>query len=127
MKSKLIAVGVGAIASLFMAGSAMAQDPDEIQITGSRAIAVTPERSTNGDPVHWKTLSLGYHVSAVGLDLNSVDGMKKLEMRVNAAALVSCREIGEQYPFASPSDAECADAAVTMTMAKVRNSVKVAQ
>ena len=43
-----------------------------------------------------------------------------MQRRVNDAAKAACKEIGHQYPDATPSDAECAKVAADKAMVRVR-------
>ena len=51
----------------------------------------------------------------------------ELEKRVNDAAQTACKELGRQYPIATPSDAECAKTAAEKAMVKVHELVAAAK
>jgi len=52
------------------------------------------------------------------LDLASHVGALELEKRVHDAAMAACKEIGKQYPNATPSEDACAKAAADKAMVR---------
>ena len=82
-------------------------------------------KTPSGIPI--QDVSLSYGVSAADLDLAPAAGAEELEKRVNDAALAACKEVGRQYPLATPSDAECAKAAAKEAMVKARELVHAAR
>jgi UrcA family protein len=126
MKMILVSAAVGAVASLLLGQMAMAQSVDEVTIQAKRGVAAkVVGRTSSGIPV--ADLSLSYDVSAAGLDLASNAGAAEFAKRVNAAALAACRQIGREYPDATPGDEECARAAASEAMVKVRTLAAAAQ
>jgi len=104
-----------------VAGGVLAQQlamaAPEVVVETSRMAATTIGRTSTGIPI--QSITMGYTVSAKGLDLASQIGAKAFEKRVSEAALAACQEIGRQYPDSTPNDAECAKAATEKAMAKV--------
>ncbi len=111
---------------LLLCGSVMAQDTQEVRVEATRIISTeAPVRSPIGFPM--KDLSLTYGVSLAGVDLTTKEGVAEAEKRVNAAAVAACKEIGRQYPDATPSEDECATDASKKAMKKVQHLVATAQ
>jgi len=73
-------------------------------------------RTSTGVPI--LDVSLSYGVSTAGLDLASHVGALELEKRVHDAAMAACKEIGKQYPNATPSEDACAKAAADKAMVR---------
>jgi len=119
----LLAVALG-VSALISTG-AMAQTPGEISVQGTRKIDVRIIGQTSTG-VAIKSISLSYGVSTVGLDLASAAGAEELEKRINDAALAACKEIGRQFPNATPSDAECAKAAAKDAMVRANELIQAA-
>ncbi len=127
MSIRLVAVSV---AAALVAGVAVAQGVAEVKVEATRVIsggmtAKTVGRSSSGVPI--KEISLSYRVSSEGLDLSTKTGAAALEQRVKDAAADACKEIGRQYPDATPGDAACAKTAADQAMAKVHEVVAAAE
>ncbi len=104
----------------------MAQDTQEVRVEATRIVSKESAiRKPYGFPM--KDLSLTYGVSLAGLDLATKSGAAEAEKRVNAAAHAACKEIGRQYPAATPSDDECARDAAKEAMAKVQQLIAAAE
>ncbi len=126
MKIKPIALSTAAL----IAGMALAQGLPEVKVEATRVVASemsakTVGRSTNGVPIQDVTLSYG--VSAAGLDLSTHTGAVAFEQRVKEAAEQACKEIGRQYPYATPSEAVCAKTAADGAMARVHELIAAAE
>ncbi|HYL01642.1 MAG TPA: UrcA family protein [Steroidobacteraceae bacterium] len=117
-------------AAALIAGVALAQELPEVKVQATRIVssemtARTVGRSTSGVPIQDVTLSYG--VNAAGLDLSTHTGAVAFEQRVKAAAEQACKEIGRQYPNATPSEAVCATTAVDGAMARVQEIIASAE
>jgi len=117
---KTVIVGAGLLAAAVVAGAwaqTVAMAEPEVTVVTSRMAATTIGRTATGIPI--QNISMGYTVSAKGLDLGTQIGAQAFERRVSDAAMAACKEIGRQYPDSTPSDAECAKAATDKAMVKV--------
>jgi UrcA family protein len=113
------------IASALISSVAIAQPPAQVTVEGTRiAMKAVGHEPPGGVKVNDVTLSYG--VSYAGLDLASYAGFGELEKRVNDAAQKACKEIGRQYPFATPAAEECAKAAAAKVMVRVRELASAA-
>lgn len=117
-------------AAALVAGVALAQGLPEVKVEATRVVASamsarTVGRSTSGVPIQDVTLSYG--VSAAGLDLSTHTGAVAFEQRVREAAEQACKEIGRQYPDATPSEAVCAKTAADGAMARVHELISAAE
>lgn len=118
-------VVVGA-AMVLIAGGAIAQELQEIEVTAFRHVTAKPAgRGTSGIPI--TDLSLDYHVSLEDLDLSTRSGADAAAKRVGLAANRACKEIGRQYPNATPSDKECAKVASDKAMVTLNQMVAAAE
>ncbi len=120
MKTILMRVAVGAVASALIAGiaAAQAQDMQEITVQGTRLVTTrVVGNSPSGVPV--QDISLGYGVVIKGLDLASHEGYLEAEKRVRDVAATACKELARRYPDGTPSEMECAKAAATKAMVVV--------
>lgn len=126
MRTMVMSMTVGAIASVLAGGIVAAQDLEEVKVQATRAFEkkVVGRTSSNVPIVN---ISISYGVSVADLDLASSAGATELEKRVKDTARTACKEISSRYPSATPSDAECARAAADEAMVKVRERVAVAQ
>jgi len=117
---RTIVGAAGALAASVVAANAMAQSAatPEVTVESSRVVETTIGQSSSGIPI--KNVSMGYTVSAKGLDITSHIGATAFEARVKNAAVAACKELGRQYPNATPSDEECARDATAKAMEKVR-------
>jgi UrcA family protein len=127
MSIKLVAVSA---AAALIAGVAVAQGVPEVKVQATRVIssaisAKTVGRTSSGVPI--KDITLSYGVSAEGLDLATNTGAVAFEQRVKDAAEQACKEIGRQYPDATPSDAECAKTAADKAMGPVHELIAAAE
>ncbi len=126
MKSMKRITALSAGALMLVCGNLMAQDTQEVRVEATRIVSKeAPVRSPIGFPM--QDLSLTYGVSLAGLNLATNSGATEAEKRVNAAALAACKEIGRQYPDATPSEDECARDAAKKAMVKVHNLVAAAE
>ena len=116
MKNLLI-TATGMLASTIVVGSAFAQTPDEVIVEGARTVKTTIGHSASGIPI--QNVALSYGVSTEGLDLSTDSGRQALEKRVSDAAMAACKELGRQFPDATPSDADCAKIATNKAMAQI--------
>jgi UrcA family protein len=125
MRTILLKVVAGTIASGLASGVAVAQSVEEVKVVVKRGVtAKAVGRTPSGIPI--VDLTLSYPVSAEGLDLASSAGADELARRVDKAALAACREIARQHPNAAPTDAECARTAAGNAMVKARELVAAA-
>ena len=127
MNKILLAIGIGVAASISLGGIAVAQELQEIVVTGKGEVAVTPAgRTTTGVPI--VDMSISYGVSYAGLDLASAAGAAEIEKRVNDAAREACREISARRPLQqfTTSEAQCVRAAVDKAMVRVHELVAAA-
>ena len=120
MNRILLGIAIGAAASICLDSIAIAQDLQEVVVTGKGEVAVKPTGTTSsGVPI--VNMSITYGVSYAGLDLASAAGAAELEKRVNDAAKDACAELSAKRPLVqfTTSDAECAKSAVDNAMVKV--------
>lgn len=120
MNKILLGIGIGVAASISLDSIAVAQDLQEIVVTGKGDVGVKPAGKTaSGVPI--VDVSISYGVSYAGLDLASAVGAAEIEKRVNDAAKEACKEIAAKRPLAqfTTSEAECAKAAADKAMVKV--------
>jgi UrcA family protein len=118
MKTKYVAVIVGIVATASIGGIASAQNVPEVTVQGTRMVT-TKIVGPSSSAVPVTDISISYSVSTAGLDLTSHAGFVELEKRVKDVAESACKELTTRYPTGTPSEAECAKAAVAKTMAKV--------
>ncbi len=123
MRNVRMKLALGAIASVFLGGVAIAQNVEEVKALANRGAMTTKVIGYTSIGVPIVDVSLSYGVSAGDLDLHSTSGAAELEKRVNDAVRAACREISRQYPDATPSDAECAKPAADKAMVGVRELV----
>ena len=126
MRTIVMGMTVGAIASVLASGMATAQDLEEVKVQATRAFEkkVVGRTSSNVPIVN---ISISYGVSVADLDLATTAGAGELEKRVKDTARTACKEISSRYPNATPSDPECAKAAADQAMVKVHELVAAAQ
>ena len=127
MSIKLVAVSA---AATLVAGVALAQGVPEVKVQATRVIssaitAKTVGKTSSGIPI--KDITLSYGVSSEGLDLSTNTGAKAFEQRIKDAAEQACKDIGQQYPDATPSDAACAKAAAEPALARAHELVAAAE
>jgi len=127
MSVKLVAASA---AAALIAGVALGQGIPEVKVQATRVIssaitAKTVGKTASGVPI--KDVTLSYGVSSEGLDLSTKTGAAAFEQRVKDAAEQACKDIGRQYPDATPSDAECARAATDQAMVRVHELVASAE
>lgn len=120
-----LAVALGVCATALIGTGAMAQTTGQISVQGTREVNVRIVGQTSTG-VAIKSISLSYGVSIEGLDLASAAGAEELERRINDAALAACKEIGRQFPNATPSDPECAKAAAKNAMVRANELIQAA-
>ena len=120
MNKILSGIAIGAAVSISLGSIAVAQDLQEIIVTGKGEVAVKPAgRTSSGVPI--VDMSITYGVSYAGLDLASAAGAAEIEKRVNDAAKDACKELSAKRPLVrfTTSDAECAKSAADKAMVKV--------
>jgi UrcA family protein len=126
MNGIVIRAAIGLFAAALISGIAIAQNTEVVTVEASRAVSTkTVGYTTSHVPIN--EVSLSYRVKLSDLDLASNAGATELEKRVNDAAKDACKELTRQYPNATPSDIECAKAAVDKAMVDVRNVIAAAQ
>ena len=112
-----ILITAGALTGLLVSGAAFAQTAPEVVVTTHKIVEKSVGRTSTGIPII--DVSLSYGVNVADLDPATHRGALDLEKRVRDAAMDACKELGNRYPGATPSDAECAKAATDKAMAKV--------
>jgi UrcA family protein len=118
MKTGVVGLIVGLVASASIGSIAVAQNMEEVTVQGTRMLSTrTAGHTSSGVPI--VDVSFSYGVSTSGLDLASRVGSTELEKRVHDAAMAACKEISKQYPDATPSESDCAKAAVDKAMVRV--------
>lgn len=121
------ALAIAAALGAAMAGSfAPAQDMQAVTVQASRTVpAKVTEHITAGVPI--VDISIAYGVKTSDIDLATHSGATVLEQRVRDAAKAACKEIGRQYPEATPNEQDCASAAVAKAMVQVKSMVAAAE
>ncbi|HXY96855.1 MAG TPA: UrcA family protein [Steroidobacteraceae bacterium] len=119
MSKKMFVIAAGTVAAAVIGGDVLAQNVPmpEVTVESHRVVATTIGRTSSGIPI--VDVSLGYTVSAQGLDIGTAIGARAFEARVSDAAKAACQELGKRYPSSTPSDTECARAATDKAMVKV--------
>jgi UrcA family protein len=127
MKANLNGPLILAVASACLCGIAVAQNLQEITVQGTRILSTKTvgRNATTNSPI--VDVSVSYGVRVADLDLASNYGPIQLEKRVRDAAMAACKEIGRQYPDATPSEELCAKAAADKAMVTVHDMVAVAK
>ena len=115
-----------AVAGLLAGSWALAQNVQEVTVQATRAVNTKVVGHT-GTGVPITDLSLSYGVSLAGLNLATNSGAVEAEQRVNDAALAACKELGRQYPDATPGDMECAKTAASKSMPALHQLVLAAE
>jgi UrcA family protein len=110
----------GTVAGVVVAGNVIAQNVPmpEVIVETHRAVSTRIGTTSGGIPIH--EVSMGYTVTAEGLDISTEQGARAFEARISHAAMAACQEIGRRFRNARPSDAECARQATDRAMAQVR-------
>jgi UrcA family protein len=111
----------GAVAAGVVTGNVIAQNVamPEVTVETHREVSTTVGRSSStGAPI--VDVSMGYTVTAKGLDIGTPAGARAFEARVSDAATAACQELGQRYPNSSTTDAECIKRATDKAMVKVR-------
>jgi UrcA family protein len=127
MSIKIVAVSA---AAALIASVAVAQGVPEVKVEATRVIASgmtakTVGLTSSGVPI--QDITVSYGVTAQGLDLSTNTGAKAFEQRVKDAADQACKDIGRQYPNATPSDAVCAKTAADQAMVKANELIAAAE
>jgi len=126
MKCVRFRVAVSAAALGLICGAALAESVQEVQVQATRTVSKKDVgRSPSGVPI--VDLSLSYGVNVADLDLSTHSGAKEAERRVNAAAVAACKELGRQYPGATPNDRDCSKEAAAKAMVTVNQLVADAE
>ena len=123
MNKILLGIGIGVAASISLGSIAVAQELQEIVVTGKGHVAAERPAGTTATGASLVDVSISYGVSYAGLDLASAVGAAEIEKRVNEAAKEACKEIDAKRPVAlfTTSQAECAKAAADKAMVKVHD------
>src|SRR5215469_3463382 len=118
MNRKLIIAGT--VAGVVVAGNVIAQNVPmpEVIVEAHRAALTRIGTTSQGVPIN--EVSMGYTVTAEGLDISTPIGAKAFEARVSHAAMAACQQITSQFHSGRPSDEECARQATEKAMAQVR-------
>jgi UrcA family protein len=127
MKFDLKASLILAVASACVCGSVAAQNLQEVTVHATRILStktVDHNESTGGRILD---VSVSFGVRVADLDLTSHYGPIELEKRVRDAAMAACKEIGQKYPDATPSEVLCAKAAGDKAMVTVNEMVAAAK
>ncbi len=127
MKFNLKGPLILAIASACLCSMAAAQNLQEVTVQGTRILSTktVDHNASTGSPI--LDVSVSYGVRVADLDLASHYGPMQLEKRVRDAATAACKEIGQKYPDATPSEELCAKAAADKAMVTVHELVAVAK
>jgi UrcA family protein len=118
---KMLITTLGAVVAAVIAGDVLAQNESmpEVIVQASRLVSTTMvSKSSSGIPID--QVSMGYTVTAQGLDIGTPIGAHAFETRLTDAAVVACRELGRRYPNSGTSDAECVQEASNKAIAKAR-------
>jgi UrcA family protein len=117
---KRLFTAAGAIAATVVVGNVIAQSVamPEVIVETHREVATTVGRTSSGIPIN--DVSMGYTVSAQGLDIGTPIGARAFEARVSDAARAACEELGRHYPDSTTTDAECTRQATERAMIEVR-------
>ncbi|HKD55650.1 MAG TPA: UrcA family protein [Steroidobacteraceae bacterium] len=109
----------GTVAGLVVAGNVIAQNVPmpEVIVEAHRAVSTRIGTTSQGVPIN--EVSMGYTVTAEGLDISTPIGARAFEARVSHAAMAACQQITRQFHSARPSDEECARQATEKAMAQV--------
>ncbi|HZC87352.1 MAG TPA: UrcA family protein [Steroidobacteraceae bacterium] len=120
MSKKLITAGT--VAAAAVAANVIAQNVPmpEVIVETHRMVSTRIGTTSSGIPI--KDVSMGYTVTAEGLDISTEQGARAFEARISQAAMAACQEIGRRFRNARPSDAECARQATDRAMAQVRQA-----
>lgn len=126
MSIKLLAASAAAL----ICGAALAQELPEVKVEATRVITgamtvKTVGKTAIGVPV--KDITLTYGVSSQGLDLSTHTGALAFEQRIKDAAEQACKEIGREYPDATPSEAECAKTAAKGAMGQLHAAIAASE
>jgi UrcA family protein len=117
---KTLIIAAGTVAAAVMTGNVSAQDVamPEVTVESHRIVETTIGKTSSGIPI--RDVSMGYTVSAKGLDIGTPIGARAFEARVSDAARAACQELGKRYPDSNTTDAECTRQATEKAMVKVR-------
>jgi UrcA family protein len=118
MNSRLIIAG--AVTGVVVAGNVVAQNVPMPQVIVETHRLVSTRIGTTSSGIPIKDVSMGYTVTAEGLDISTPIGRQAFEARVSQAAIAACQELGRRFRNARPSNAECARQATERAMAQVR-------
>src|SRR5499433_960265 len=108
----------GTVAGVVVAGNVIAQNVPmpEVIVETHRLVSTRIGTASGGIPIH--EISMGYTVTAEGLDISTPIGAQAFEARVSHAAMAACQEISQRFRNARPSDQECARQATENAMAQ---------
>ncbi len=115
---KIVAAGLVGALLVGGVGAAQAQELEEVVVEAHHVVTTKQVgRTSSGIPI--VEMSVSYRVSTEGLDLSKHADMELMEKRVKDAALSACKDISHEWPFAAPSDEECARDAAHKPLEKV--------
>lgn len=125
MKKLSIGMLSASLACGFVTVASAQEKIEEIPVQAKR-VPSTQEVGRTSTGVTIVGISLAYDVSLKDLDLSNPGGMRVAEKRINDAALSACREIGRQYPQATPDDKTCAKDAAKKATTELHNRATAA-
>ena len=113
----------GIVVAAVVAGDVIAQSTPnvpmpEVIVETHRAVSTQIGTTSSGIPIH--DVSMGYTVTAEGLDLSTPAGSRAMEARVSQAATAACQELARRWPNSSTTDTQCIRQATDRAMAQVR-------
>ena len=117
---KRFVIAAGTVIAAAVGGNVLAQNVamPEVIVESHRVVETTIGKTASGVPID--DVSMGYTVTAKGLDISTPIGARAFEARVADAARALCEDLGKRYPGSTPSDAQCAKEATDRAMTKVR-------
>lgn len=115
---QIVAAGLFGALLVGGVGAVQAQELEEVVVEAHHAVTSKQVgRTSSGIPV--VEMSVSYRVSTEGLDLSKQVGLEQMEKRVKDAVLSACKDISREWPFAAPTDEECARDAAHKPLEKV--------
>ena len=114
-------ISAATVAAAAVAGTnAIAQNVamPEVIVETHRTVETMIGKTSSGIPI--KDVSMGYTVTAKGLDLSTPQGSRAFEARIRDAASAACEELGRRYQNSSTTDQECVTQATDKAMAQAR-------
>lgn len=120
MKRMLIIAG--AVTGVVVAGAVIAQNVPmpQVIVDVHQPVSTRIGKSSGGIPI--REVSMGYTVTAEGLDISTPIGAQAFEARISQAATAACEEITRRFHTPRPASEECARQATERAMAQVREA-----